>query len=118
MIVPTKIVITDSFHIVFFTGDAGYIGSKTCLYLLNAKAGVKVFDNLCNSHPLALVRVAQITSKKPTLVEGDIIQECATFGTALRPTSASEFMHFVGPSQWVSRFISRWPITITMWQVA
>ncbi|MEI6914902.1 MAG: NAD-dependent epimerase/dehydratase family protein, partial [Armatimonadota bacterium] len=33
---------------IFVTGGAGYIGSHTCLELLNAGHAVTVYDNLCN----------------------------------------------------------------------
>ena len=114
----TKIAMTDSFHKVFLTGGTGYIGSHTCVELLIAGMDVMLFDNFCNSHPLALARATQITGKKPTVEQGDVIQESATFGTALRPSGASEAMLFVRLSHWVSQFKSRWPITITMWQAA
>jgi UDP-glucose 4-epimerase len=57
---------------IFVTGGAGYIGSHTCVELLNAGLDVTVFDNFCNSQPEALVRVARITGRKPTLVQGDV----------------------------------------------
>lgn len=56
---------------IFVTGGAGYIGSHTCVELLNAGHEVTVFDNFCNSQPEALARVQRITGKKPTLVQGD-----------------------------------------------
>ena len=114
----TKIAMTDSFHKVFLTGGTGYIGSHTCVELLIAGMDVKLFDNFCNSHPLALARAAYITGKKPTVEQGDFIQEIATFGTALRTSGASEAMFFVRLRHLVSQFKSRWPITITMWQAA
>jgi len=51
---------------IFITGGAGYIGSHTCLELLNAGYAVTVFDNFCNSQPEALARVERITGKKLT----------------------------------------------------
>ena len=49
--------------LIFVTGDAGYIGSHTCVELLNAGCDVTVFDNFCNSHPEALAQVERITGK-------------------------------------------------------
>ena len=46
---------------VLVTGGAGYIGSHTCLELLNSGYGVVVIDNLCNSNPKSLDRVAELT---------------------------------------------------------
>ena len=80
---------------IFVTGGAGYIGSHTCVELLNAGQGVTVFDNFCNSQPEALARVARITGKKPTLVQGDI-RDGAALMAALRRSGASAVIHFAG----------------------
>jgi UDP-glucose 4-epimerase len=42
---------------VLVTGGAGYIGSHTCVELLEAGHEVCVIDNLCNGHEVALERV-------------------------------------------------------------
>ena len=76
---------------------------------LNAEEVVTVFDNFCSSDPLSLACVTQITGKKLTLVQGEIIQESATFGTAFRPNGSSEVMHFAGLSECVSQFESFMP---------
>lgn len=57
---------------VLVTGGAGYIGSHTCVTLLEAGHEVTVIDNLCNSSPIALERVQEITGKPLRFVEGDI----------------------------------------------
>ena len=48
---------------VLVTGGAGYIGSHTCVELLQQGMGVVVVDNLVNSSPKAIERVEQITGK-------------------------------------------------------
>ena len=48
---------------VLITGGAGYIGSHTLVELLNAGCQVVVYDNFCNSSPVALKRVEEITGK-------------------------------------------------------
>lgn len=58
---------------VLVTGGAGYIGSHTCVELLNAGYDVVVLDNLCNSSKKSLERVEAITGKKVTFYEGDIL---------------------------------------------
>lgn len=57
---------------VLVTGGAGYIGSHTCVELLEAGYEVVVLDNLSNSKTIALDRVAGICGSKPLFVEGDI----------------------------------------------
>ena len=60
---------------VLVTGGAGYIGSHTCLELLNEGYGVVVLDNLCNSNPKSLDRVKALTGKELTFYEGDVRDE-------------------------------------------
>ena len=57
---------------ILVTGGAGYIGSHTCVELLNAGHEVIVLDNLCNSSSESLSRVEKLTQKSLTFVEGDI----------------------------------------------
>lgn len=57
---------------VLVTGGAGYIGSHTCLELLQAGHSVTVLDNLCNSSPESLKRVESLAGRALDLVQGDI----------------------------------------------
>jgi UDP-glucose 4-epimerase len=57
---------------VLVTGGAGYIGSHTCVELLDAGYDVLVLDNLSNASRQSLDRIEQITSKKVSFIEGDI----------------------------------------------
>ena len=60
---------------VLVTGGAGYIGSHTCVELLESGYGVVVIDNLCNSNPESLRRVQEITGKTLKFYEGDVRDE-------------------------------------------
>ena len=60
---------------VLVTGGAGYIGSHTCVELLNEGYGVIVIDNLCNSNPESLRRVQELTGKTLKFYEGDVRDE-------------------------------------------
>jgi UDP-glucose 4-epimerase len=80
---------------IFVTGGAGYIGSHTCVELLNAGHQVTVFDNLCNSQPEALARVERITGKKINFIQGDI-RDQAALEAALKSSQARAVIHFAG----------------------
>ena len=62
---------------ILVTGGAGYIGSHTCLELLNHSYNVVVFDNLSNSSEESLSRVQKLSEKSLTFVKGDIRDEAA-----------------------------------------
>jgi UDP-glucose 4-epimerase len=57
---------------ILVTGGAGYIGSHTCVVLLEAGHDVTVIDNLCNSSAVALERVQELAGKSLRFVEGDV----------------------------------------------
>ena len=57
---------------ILVTGGAGYIGSHTCVVLLQAGHDVTVIDNLCNSSPIALERVQELAGRQLRFVQGDI----------------------------------------------
>ena len=80
---------------IFVTGGAGFIGSHTCVELLQAGLDVTVFDNFCNSQPEALARVQRITGRKLHLVQGDI-RDRAALVQALRSSAATAVVHFAG----------------------
>ena len=60
---------------VLVTGGAGYIGSHTCIELLESGYGVVVIDNLCNSNSKSLDRVRELTGKDVAFYEGDVRDE-------------------------------------------
>ena len=57
---------------ILVTGGAGYIGSHTCVELLNADYDVVVVDNLSNSKMIAVERIEKIAGKKLKFYLGDI----------------------------------------------
>ena len=62
---------------VLVTGGAGYIGSHTCVELLERGYGVIVADNLVNSSAKSLERVQQITGKSLDFYEIDVRDRAA-----------------------------------------
>lgn len=60
---------------ILVTGGAGYIGSHTCVELLNAGYDVIVVDNLYNSNQKAIDRIEQITQKKVKFYKEDILDK-------------------------------------------
>jgi len=62
---------------ILVTGGAGFIGSHTCVELLNAGHSVTVVDNLCNSSEESLRRVATITGKTASFHKADIRDRAA-----------------------------------------
>ena len=58
---------------ILVTGGAGYIGTHTCVELLNAGFEIVVLDNFSNSKPEALENVKKITGKDIKLYEGNMI---------------------------------------------
>lgn len=57
---------------ILVTGGAGYIGSHTCVELLEAGHDVIVLDNLSNSSEESLKRVQELTGKTLKFIQGDI----------------------------------------------
>lgn len=80
---------------VFVTGGAGYIGSHTLVQLLAAGHDVCIFDNFCNSSPVALARVRQLTNRDITVTEGDI-RDADILADALVDFAPDAVIHFAG----------------------
>ncbi|MDO9206478.1 UDP-glucose 4-epimerase GalE [Methylotenera sp.] len=57
---------------ILVTGGAGYIGSHTCLELLNADFDVVVLDNFSNSKMESLKRVEKLTGRSLVFIQGDV----------------------------------------------
>ena len=80
---------------ILVTGGTGYIGSHTVVELMAAGHEVFIIDNLSNSKPAVLDRIARITGRKPAFAEIDIRD-----GAALRQLMAQQkfeaVIHFAG----------------------
>ena len=62
---------------ILVTGGAGYIGSHTCVELLNAGYDVVIIDNLYNSNQKAVDRIEEITGKKVRFYPDDMMDRVA-----------------------------------------
>ncbi|RCX00383.1 UDP-glucose 4-epimerase GalE [Marinomonas foliarum] len=80
---------------ILVTGGTGFIGSHTCVELLNQGYDVVVVDNLCNSHPEVLNRVQQITGKTVTFHEVDLL-DAAALNDVFKKHSFDAVIHFAG----------------------
>ena len=80
---------------VLVTGGAGYIGSHTCVELLEKGFGVVVIDNLVNSSAKAIERVEQITGKHVDFYENDV-RDRAALDRIFEKHDISCAIHFAG----------------------
>lgn len=80
---------------ILVTGGAGYIGSHTCVELLNLGYEVVVVDNLCNSSEESLNRVEKITGKKPVFYKADLLDREALEDVFSKET-VDAVIHFAG----------------------
>jgi len=62
---------------ILVTGGAGYIGSHTCVELLNAGYEIIVFDNFVNSKPEVINKIKQITNQDFKFYEADLLDRAA-----------------------------------------
>ena len=80
---------------ILVTGGAGFIGSHTCVELLENGYDVTVIDNLYNSSAKAIDRVREISGKDLTFVKGDILdREC--LDTIFESQKIDAVIHFAG----------------------
>ena len=80
---------------ILVKGGAGYIGSHTCVELLNQGYVVVVVDNLANSSKKSLERVEEITGKKLTFYEADLLDKCAV-EEIFEKEKIDSVIHFAG----------------------
>ena len=80
---------------ILVTGGAGYIGSHTCVALIEAGYTPVVYDNLCNSSAESLARVERITGKRPVFVQADI-RDPARLDAVFAQHKIDAAIHFAG----------------------
>jgi len=80
---------------ILVTGGAGYIGSHTCLALLQAGYEVIVADNLCNSKKQSIERVQELTGKKIKFYQIDVTDEQAV-EQIFKEQKIDGIIHFAG----------------------
>ncbi|MFZ2987769.1 UDP-glucose 4-epimerase GalE [Ideonella sp.] len=80
---------------ILVTGGAGYIGSHTCVRLIEAGYHPVVLDNFSNSHPRVMDRIEALTGLAPTLVAGDV-RDGALLQQVLARHELHAAIHFAG----------------------
>ena len=80
---------------ILVTGGAGYIGSHTCVELLNAGYEVIVVDNLINSRKEAVKRVMEIAGKKLKFHKVDLLDKKA-LNSVFTKSKIDSVIHFAG----------------------
>ena len=80
---------------ILVTGGAGYIGSHTCVELLEAGHEVIVLDNLSNSSEESLKRVQELTGKTLKFIQGDIRNQ-SDLDQAFSSNHIDAVIHFAG----------------------
>ena len=81
---------------ILVSGGAGYIGSHTCVELLEAGYEIVVVDNLSNSSEESLRRVEKITGKTVPFVKADLCDEAATRELFKQYPDITAVIHFAG----------------------
>ncbi|SJL84643.1 UDP-glucose 4-epimerase GalE [Vibrio palustris] len=80
---------------VLVTGGMGYIGSHTCIQMIEAGMNPVILDNLYNSKSTVLERIQTVAGKKPQFVEGDIRNRDLLVET-MRTHNIDAVIHFAG----------------------
>ena len=80
---------------VLVTGGLGYIGSHTCIQMLEAGMTPIILDNLYNSKTSVLERIAKVTGVKPLFIEGDV-RDKENLVKVLKEQNIGAVIHFAG----------------------
>lgn len=80
---------------VLVTGGAGYIGSHTCVELINEGYDVIVLDNFSNSSPIALQRIKEITGRELKIYQIDLLDK-ENVGKVFSENQIDAVIHLAG----------------------
>lgn len=80
---------------ILVTGGTGFIGSHTCVALLEAGHDVVVLDNLHNSDAAVIKRIGQICDREPVFIKGDV-RDGAMLKRLFNEHPVTAVMHFAG----------------------
>jgi UDP-glucose 4-epimerase len=90
-----NVTINENRETILVTGGAGYIGSHTCIELLQAGFNVLVVDNLANSNEESLKRVEEITGNKVRFIKGDV-RDSKLMNNIFQENTIDATIHFAG----------------------
>lgn len=79
---------------ILVTGGIGYIGSHTCVELLQEGYDIVIIDNLFNSNLSVLEKIEEITGKKPRFYHCDILDQNAMEGVFQQEENIEAVVHF------------------------
>ncbi|CAH1605400.1 UDP-glucose 4-epimerase [Vibrio jasicida] len=80
---------------VLVTGGMGYIGSHTCIQMIEAGMTPVILDNLYNSKPTVLKRIKKVCGVTPVFIEADI-RDKASLVDAMKTHNIEAVIHFAG----------------------
>lgn len=80
---------------ILVTGGIGYIGSHTCVQMIEDGMEPIIIDNLCNANKEVLNRIEALTGKRPTFYEGDVRDE-EFLNSVFSEHDIQSVIHFAG----------------------
>ena len=81
--------------VILITGGAGYIGSHTCVELLEKGEEIVIIDNFCNSKPEVIEKIKEITKKDFKFYEVDLLDK-PKLEKVFQENDIKEVIHFAG----------------------